>query len=447
MPEIIQDKKIFSLLEVTQSIQKTIAERYTSSFWVKAEMNKLNHYSHSGHCYPELVEKKGGKVIAQMKSNLWKSDYLAINERFLKVLKEPLKDGIKILFCATIHADPVYGLNLRIIDIDPSFSLGELEREKQETIDRLIKENIFNLNKIVHLPLLPQRIAIISVETSKGYADFIKVIDTNAWGYKFFHMLFPALLQGDKSIGAIMNQLRNIKKVLRHFDVVAIIRGGGGDVGLSSFNHYQLAREIALFPIPVITGIGHASNETVAEMVAFQNAITPTELADFLLQKFHNFSVPVQNAEKVIIGNTQQILKDEKAELINTMRYFRSVSVNMLAKNKHIIQTHSISLISNCRYRINHEKNSQNNMSLNFKRASQAGLAIPKIEISNIEKSVNLLDPVHVLKRGYSITMHKGKAIRSIAEVNIGETLVSTLADGELISEIKSKQENKDYEG
>ncbi len=216
MPELVNDKKIFTLLEVTQSIQKTIAERYKSSFWVKAEMNKLNHYSHSGHCYPELVEKQNGKVIAQMRSNLWKMDYQVINANFLRVLKEPLRDGIKILFCATIHADPVYGLNLRIIDIDPSFSLGELEREKQETIDRLKKEGIFAKNKTAPLPLLPQRIAIISVETSKGYADFLKVIEGNSWGYKFFHMLFPALLQGDKSIGAIMNQMRNIKKVLHH---------------------------------------------------------------------------------------------------------------------------------------------------------------------------------------------------------------------------------------
>src|SRR3954462_278488 len=121
MPILINDKKVFSLLEVTLSIQKTIAERYQRAFWVKAEMNKLNHYSHSGHCYPELVEKKDGKVIALIKSNLWKSDFLRINERFLSVLKEPLKDGISILFCASITFDPSHGLSLRIIDIDPSF--------------------------------------------------------------------------------------------------------------------------------------------------------------------------------------------------------------------------------------------------------------------------------------------------------------------------------------
>ena len=185
---------------------------------------------------------------------MWKDDYIKINNTFQKVLKEPLKDGIKILFLASISFDPTYGLALRIIDIDPGYTLGDLEREKQETIKKLQDEGIFNKNKTLKLPLLPQRIAVISVETSKGYADFLKVIDTNSWGYKFFHLLFPSLLQGEKAVEGIINQLRRIRKVRSHFDVVAIIRGGGGDIGLSCYNSFILAKEIALFPIPVITG-------------------------------------------------------------------------------------------------------------------------------------------------------------------------------------------------
>lgn len=227
MPETVNDKQVFSLLEVTKSIQKTLTERYKSSFWVKAEMNKLNYYKQSGHCYPELVEKKDGKVIAQIRSCLWKDDYNRSNNNFLQILKEPLKDGIKILFQAKILFDPAYGLSLLIMNIDPSYTLGDLEREKQETINQLREENIFGRNKILKLPLLPQRIAIISVETSKGYADFLRVIETNPWNYKFFHFLFPSLLQGDKAADSIINQLTRIKKVINHFDVVAVIRGGG----------------------------------------------------------------------------------------------------------------------------------------------------------------------------------------------------------------------------
>ncbi|MEO0075571.1 MAG: exodeoxyribonuclease VII large subunit [candidate division WOR-3 bacterium] len=196
MPETVNDKQVFSLLEVTKSIQKTLPDRYKSSFWVKAEMNKLNFYKQSGHCYPELVEKKDGKIIAQIKSHLWRDDFNRVNNNFQRILNEPLKDGIKILFLAKISFDPVHGLALWIIDIDSSYTLGDLEREKQETIKQLKEEGIFNKNKTLNLPLLPQRIAIISVETSKGYADFLKVIETNSWNYKFFHILFPSLLQG-----------------------------------------------------------------------------------------------------------------------------------------------------------------------------------------------------------------------------------------------------------
>jgi exodeoxyribonuclease VII large subunit len=195
MPENVNDKQVFSLLEVTKSIEKTLEERYKSSFWVKAEMNKLNFYKQSGHCYPELVEKKDGKIITQIKSYLWKDDYFRVNNNFQRLLKEPLKDGIKILFLAKITFDTTHGLSLWILDIDPSFTLGDLEREKIEAINKLKVEGIFNKNKMLSLPLLPQRIAIISVETSKGYVDFLKVIESNSWNYKFFHFLFPSLLQ------------------------------------------------------------------------------------------------------------------------------------------------------------------------------------------------------------------------------------------------------------
>src|SRR5690606_17047589 len=148
-------------------------------------MNKLNLYQHSGHCYPDLVEKRDGKVISQLRANLWKSDYQKINKRFLEVLKEPLKDGIKILFLARITFNSVHGLSLNILDIDPNYTLGDLEKEKQETIKKLTAEGVFKLNKTRKLALLPQRIAIISVETSKGYEDFMSVLQGNSWNYAF----------------------------------------------------------------------------------------------------------------------------------------------------------------------------------------------------------------------------------------------------------------------
>ena len=469
MPETISDKKVFSLLEVTLSIQKTLAERYKSSFWVKAEMNKLNLYTHSGHCYPELVEKQDGKVIAQFKANLWKTDFLRINERFLKVLKEPLKDGIKILFCATINFDPSHGLSLRILDIDPGFSLGELEREKLETIEKLTAEGIFHNNRKLILPLLPQRIAVISVETSKGYADYLKVIGQNPWGYKFLNVLFPSLLQGEKSVSSIIGQMRRIRKVVGHFDAVAIIRGGGGDVGLSSYNNYALAREIALFPIPVITGIGHSTNETVAEMVSFKNAITPTELADFLIQKFHNFSEPVKRAEKVMADISLRILRDEKQEFRNTVRYFLSVTNKLIADGHHAVHGLSRTVMQHSGFMLRRESQLLNASVLSIRKylplaldgnhlkmeQVQTGLRKQittfiherKLLLQNLEKNVSILDPVNILRRGFTMTLVDGKIVHHYTDVKTGDVITTVLADGQVRSEvISSKKSEEEHE-
>lgn len=465
MPETLGDKQIFSLYEVTRSIQKTIAERYKSSFWVKAEMNKLNHYSHSGHCYPELVEKREGKVIAQIKANLWKSDYQRINARFIKVTKEHIKDGINILFLASIHFDPSHGLCLRMLDIDPSYSLGELEREKQESIAQLQSEGIFFTNKQLSLPLLPQWIAVISVETSKGYADYLKVIEGNPWKYRIFNMLFPALLQGDKSVESILFQLARIKKVHNHFDAVAIIRGGGGDVGLSSYNNYQLAREISLFPIPVLTGIGHSTNETVAEMVSFKNAITPTELADFLLQRFHNFSEPVEDAAKFIKNFAEEHLSRERHQLKNIIKVFNLTTDNALSKHEtelrsisHKLNAKLLVLINNSRYALGTQSSilaSGVKATFNRKRETLSqynDLLRSGVEsthenefqkLRQIEHSIKLLDPLNVLKRGFSITMDKnGGLIKSVNDLRQGQSIQTMLADGTIITEVK--EINKD---
>lgn len=462
MPEAVSDRKIFSLFEVSRSIQKTLTERYSTSFWVKAEMNKLNHYTHSGHCYPDLVEKRDGKIITQMRSILWKTDYLRIDKRFQEVFKEPLKDGIKILFLARISFTPEHGLSLIISDIDPSFTLGDLEKEKQDTIKKLRLDGIFYKNQNLGFPLLPQRIAIISVEISKGYADFIKVIDQNQWGYKFFLFLFPALLQGNKAADRISYQLRQIEKVKHHFDVVVIIRGGGGEVGLTCYNDYYLAKEIANFPIPVLTGIGHATNETVSEMVAFSNAITPSKLAVFLLDKFHNFSVPVLEAERKLADKSQSLLEEQKRKFLSEIKLFRSVTENILSSNqsslqsgiktlvqqtkyvfkneKHILESAANSIRKDSYFRINQFKLQVLQLSEKLHSRTELQIKSTSLELNNIENNIHNMSPVNVLKRGYSITRFNGKAIKNIAEVHKGDIITTIVFDGEIESIVEIKK-------
>ncbi len=468
MPENHDSHKIFSLLDITQSIQRAFQKWYTGAFWIKAEMNKLNHYKYSGHCYPDLVERQEGKVVAQMRSTLWATDYNRINNRFLEVLKEPLKDGINILFLAKVTFNPVHGLSLSILDIDPAYTLGDLEREKLENISRLKQEGIFNSNKTLGLPPLPQRIAIISVETSKGLADFLNVLKKNEWGYRFFTMLFPALLQGDRSPDSIIAQLERIRRVTGHFDAVAIIRGGGGDVGLASYNNYQLARTVATFPIPVFSGIGHSTNETVTEMVAYTNAITPTELADFLIQRFHNFAAPLAEANRKLFDLANQIISFNKRQLSDELRYFKSVTANHLNRRSEILalkrqqlKQYSASRLKQVKMEfqstqaavakyppmiINRSKQQLEQGNLLLRKSVAGFVKVAANELTATEKQVRLLHPENVLKRGYSITVFNGKTLISNDSIKQGDEIETILHKGKIKSKVITTSNKKEHE-
>ncbi len=439
MPETVNDKSVFTLLEVTRSIKKTLSERYKDSYWIRAELNKLNFYKQSGHCFPELVEKQEGRVVAQMRSTIWNDDYIRVNKKFLSILNEPLKDGIKILFQATINFEPMFGLSLHIMDIDPSFTLGDLEREKQETIQRLQRENLFYKNKTRKLPLLPQRLAIISDVTSKGYADFLKIIETNPRGYSFFHMLFPSLLQGEKAIHAMISQLKRIQKVRDHFDAVAIIRGGGDDIGLSFFNNYLLAKEIAAFPIPIFTGIGHSTNETVSEMISFHNAITPTKLAEYFIQIFNNYLDPVERAKEFIIDKSRRLITEHSKQFKSETKLFKSVTGNMLQKNKNNLKTQVQSLLQQSIFHFRNEKQKRLQLYQKLNSGTLVFIKSKNNDLENAKKNIHNMSPENVLKRGYSITLLNGKSVKNAEEVKKGDILHTTLYQGNIKSIVENE--------
>ncbi|MDR1380135.1 MAG: exodeoxyribonuclease VII large subunit [Tannerella sp.] len=416
MSEKIKDKTVFSLMEVMESVRNTLAKRYTSNFWVRAEMNRLNFYKHSGHCYPDLVEKQDGKIVAQIRAILWKDDYRRIDALFRQTLNTSLRDGVKILFLAKLAFDASRGLTLHILDIDPGYTLGDLEREKLEAIHRMRTEGIFDRNRLLKMPLLLQRIAIISVETSKGYQDFLGKIDRNPWGYAFFHMLFPSVLQGEGIVHSISAQLNRIRTVRHHFDAVAIVRGGGGEAGLAPYNHYQLAREIALFPLPVLTGIGHITNETVTEMAAHKNLITPTDLADFLIQTFHNFSVPVNQVAQKLAHFPGRILQHERMRFMSETKLLRPVVENVLRQRGNLVARLQEKCSDRVRQMIREET----------------------VRLESMARSVNSLDPREVMKRGYSITLHDGRVVRNTDGLKAGDVLKTVVYEGALVSTVQT---------
>jgi len=479
-------RQIFTLKQVAFSIKKTIEERYHQTYWVKAEMHKLNMYP-SGHCFPELLQKEDGKIVAQMTASIWKQNYQRINKRFVDLVKEPLREDSTLLMQVKIVFHETFGLSLQILDIDPNYALGELQRERQETLLRLQKENLLNLNQSLPFPLLPQRIALISADTSKGLSDFRKVIETNPWNYHFFTFLFQAYLQGDVAVASIQEQLKKIEKVKHHFDVVVIVRGGGGEVGLSCYNNFELCKSIAKFPLPVLTGIGHSTNMTVAEMVAYRNAITPTELGDFLIQSFHEFSAPVKDAIKTIRTYSKNILEQENKSLTSEVKLFKNVTTQRLNETKNHLINASTSVKTNVKFSLLRERENLINSQKLIKRSAKDLFSIESSRISNLietvgksiqfelktkkgeiertvellpkviqnklnsqknslqqlEQSVKLMDPIQVLKRGYSITLMAGKTITENTEIKPGKTIITKTYFGEIESEISKIKDSK----
>lgn len=463
-----RNRRVYTLLEIAQSIQRAIQNLYNQAYWIKAEMHKLNHYKYSGHCYPDLLEKQEGKIVAQMRATLWDDDYQRINRHFLEVLGEPLRDGINILFLGKLNYSPVHGLSINILDIDPSFTLGDLEREKQETIRKLKAENLFELNKRLITPPLLKRLAIISVETSRGLSDFRQVIENNPWNYRFEAILFPALLQGDKAPESIITQLNRIKRVSHFFDAVAIIRGGGGEIGLSSYNNYDLAKMVATFPLPVITGIGHSTNETVVEMVAYHNAITPTALAEYLLQRFKNFDVPLDEAIKKISHSAHLILLNRSEELMQLASNLnRSVKFHLNLHEESISGfTRQILQVSKAALRLSLQNFHQITHRLKqlvpqFTLTNFHNLIhLQDIMIRNIrfiikdfrfrleasENQFNALHPANILKRGFSITIFNGKSLTDANKVQCGDQIETILYHGKLTSKVTNLNPDIPYE-
>ncbi len=458
-------RKIFSLGEITGSISNLIRKTYTGRYWVKAEIAKLNYYPKSGHCYPDLVEKKEGKVLAQIRSVIWAGEYLRITKNFQQVTRESLKEGMFVLMLVKVDFHPAHGIQLNISEIDPSFTLGEMAEEKRRTIERLKAENLFISNKQLSFPLVPKRLAIISVETSKGYHDFMNIIGKNQYGFRFETRLFPALLQGDHAVISLREQLEKIRQQAGNFDVALIIRGGGGDIGLNCYDHYELAKDVAVFPLPVITGIGHATNETVTEMVAHQNKITPTDLAYFLIGYFQNFSDRIITAQRIIIKSAEEKLRDEKSVLDQLSRQFKSASEKLIERNRyHLrlvskdISAYSKSLVekhktfiqeitSGIKYlpvqRIQQEqKRLKETLHLFSLHASQ-GLKNENGRLNLLEIKVSLLEPRNVLKRGYSITYHEGKIVRNSERLKKGDTVVTQFYQGQIESNIENIQNEK----
>lgn len=422
---MMTERRIFPLSRLTMAVEKVVRENCSNRVWVKAEIVKLNRYVQKGHCFPDLVEKRNGRIVAEIRGNIWKTNFEMISRKFREVLNEDLKDDMTVVIEGMITYHSIHGLALNILDIDPEYTLGELARQKTETIKKLKREGIFEANKQTNLPQLPKTLAVISADNSKGYQDFMSVIGQNIWNFKFHTQLFPAILQGENAVMTISEQLHRIRKHTDLFDAVLIIRGGGGEVGLSCYDNYNLAKEISTFPLPVLTGIGHSTNETVSELVSHRNFITPTKVGEFLLQEFWSFSAPLQEGVEKIRNAANLLFERQGEYLSESSRIFGFLTRRVLERNSNRLQHCNSAILAESKTILQHEK----------------------AELRNMFTSVKLLSPQNILKRGYSITRKDGKIISKTADLQAGDLLTTELSSGKVNSRIVSFPQKEEEHG
>ncbi|GHT14490.1 exodeoxyribonuclease 7 large subunit [Bacteroidia bacterium] len=405
-----------SLLDLQKIIGQTI-DALPDTYWVVAEINELK-LSQAQHCYLELVQRNQAQQSLEAKANatIWANVYRSLAPYFADAAGRPLAEGMKVLLRVAVQYHALYGLQLNVIDIDPAYTVGEVELQRQQTLARLQAEGVMEMNKALPLPLLPQRIAVISSENAAGYDDFLQQLHHNPAGYRFCTTLFAANVQGKNAEQSIIAALGSIYEQLPQFDLVAILRGGGSQSDLSCFDAYELAYHAAQFPLPIITGIGHTKDTSVTDCVAHTMLKTPTAAAEFLIQLFEDQEDNLSAYRQQLTDAWEQTTASHKARLQQLL----------LTLNRGISTTWSRQYAKTNDY-----------LPQRLRTAAAQAIARERNRLQQLQTKTHLLDPQNILQRGYSITLYKGKPLCSAGQVQAGDQLRTLLKDGEVISNVK----------
>ena len=406
-----------SLSQLTDRIQEVLKFSFDAPVWIRAEISELRE-NYNGHCYLELIEKDSSSdaILAKTKATIWSSTYRMLKPYFENSTGESLRAGLNILVAVTVEFHGVYGFSLNIRDINPVFTIGELAARRLKIIRQLEADGIAEMNKLIEMPLLPQRLAIISSATAAGYDDFMNQLRNDENKFAFYTKLFPAVMQGDQAESSIIRSLEKIYEHSELFDVVVIIRGGGATTDLACFDSYELALNCAQFPLPVISGIGHQRDVSILDMVAHSSVKTPTAAAEFLISKMKDAENVWRNIFSDISYLVQNKTENEFRKLDQTQMRITHTLRQWVTKRSHALETHQNRLLNSVRMQIVRQKN----------------------KLLMLEKSIESHSPAYLLKHGYTITALNGKRISLIKEIKAGDKIRTFVHDGEFESEVSS---------
>lgn len=425
------DTKAQTLYEVLGQVKSVLKNNTPPAWWVVAEIGELK-VNYSGHCYLELIEKDddGISIRAKARATIWSSVFRMLKPYFETTTNATLAAGMKVMLKVSAEFHELYGFSLNITDIEPSFTLGELARQKQEIIRRLKADGVFEMNKGLHLPELPRKIAVISSVTAAGYGDFHDQLTRNPFGYTFYPRLFPAAMQGQEAEASIIEALDNIYRYENFFDVVVLIRGGGSQSDLNCFNSYWLASHLCQFPLPVLTGIGHEQDETIADLVAHTRLKTPTAVAEFLISRFQLADERINELSVNLIDTVTEKVSQEKERLTRFTLQLKPAAREMLNSAAGKIRLMQRDIAGSVKHMLLRQSTLLTSKTVRLQTQIRENLNQKQHKLRLLEEKCNYLDPFAILKRGYSITYYQGKALKNSNAVAAGEPIETRLAEG-----------------
>jgi len=429
--------KTLSLSELNSLVADVINTTMSRSYWVEAELSEVRE--NRGHCYMELIEKNENSnvPIARASAKCWSNIWSAIKPYFIRITGQQIRAGMKVMLQVHAQFHPQYGFSWIVDDINPEYTMGDMMRKRQEIIRQLKEEGVYDLQKELSLPLFAQRIAVISSATAAGYGDFCNQLENNELGLYFHVELFPTIMQGDNVESSIIASLNQINNREEEFDCVVIIRGGGATADLSGFDTLGLAENVANFPLPIITGIGHERDESILDMVSYQRVKTPTAAAAYLINHLTSTLIRVENAQSTIIDYVKKALEIENMRIkhigaqipvlfsiVRTKQEARLESLfqRLFTASKELMKQSDFLLLS---------------LQQRVQPAVRGRLSSEHHRLDILEHRARLLDPTLLLKRGYSITLHNGKAIHNANDLKIGDTITTLLEIGQIESKVE----------
>lgn len=429
--------KALSLYELNALVSAVVSQAFDRSYWVEAELSELRE--RNGHCYMGLTQKEDGKntPVAQAQARCWRDHWLLIRPYFERVTGQRLSAGMKVMLQVHAQFHPLYGFSWIVDDINPEYSLGDMVRHRREILRQLEQEGVLNLNKELPLSMFAQRVAVVSSEGAAGYGDFRNQLENNEWGLRFDTTLFSAKMQGEAVESSVIDALNAIYQRADNFDVVVIIRGGGAVADLSGFDSLALAENVANFPLPIITGIGHDRDESVIDFVSHTRVKTPTAAAVFLIDHLRETLNVVDEAQERLGRYAQERLGEEEQRMWAFSTKITSLFSVMKVRQEVKLMGMSDQLINAWERNVAAARHTLDMLAGNLDAASERRMMTERHRLDLIAQSVVSADPWRLLQMGYSLTLKDGRIVKDVNALHSGDSIETRLKNGSVFSKVE----------